>query len=90
LLLSVIEIRVGVVIAVGNAPLLSPGDTYINIVGVNIIGTGTAATWDIEVTGEDPTVFDGGSLRFISPTVIYTNSTDFDKYLVFPYRTILG
>jgi len=77
-------------IAVGNAPLLSPGDTYINIVGVNIIGTGTAATWDIEVTGEDPTVFDGGSLRFISPTVIYTNSTDFDKYLVFPYRTILG
>jgi len=77
-------------IAVGNAPLLSPGDTYTNIVGVNITGTGTAATWDIEVTGEDPTVFDGGSLRFISPTVINTNTTDSDKYLVFPYRTILG
>jgi hypothetical protein len=77
-------------IAVGNAPLLSPGNVYTNIAGVNITGTGTAATWDIEVTGEDPTVFDGGSLRFISPTVIYTNTTDFDKYLVFPYRTILG
>jgi len=77
-------------IAVGTAPLLSPGDVYTNIAGTNITGTGTAATWDIVVTGEDPTVFDGGSLRFITPTVIYTDTTDFDKYLVFPYRTILG
>ena len=77
-------------IAAGTAPLLSVGNTYINIVGSNISGTGTGATWDIEVTGEDPTIFDGGSLRFISPTIIATNTTDYDKYLVFPYRTILG
>ena len=77
-------------IAVGTAPLLSVGNTYVNIVGSNITGTGTGATWDIEVTGEDPTIFDGGSLRFISPTIIATNTTDYDKYLVFPYRTILG
>ena len=77
-------------IAVGTAPLLSVGNIYINIVGSNITGTGIGATWDIEITGEDPTIFDGGSLRFISPIVMYTNSTDFDKYLVFPKRTILG
>jgi hypothetical protein len=74
----------------GTAPLLSVGNTYVNIVGSNITGTGTGATWDIEVTGEDPTVFDAGSLRFIQPTIIATDTTDYDKYLVFPYRTILG
>ena len=74
----------------GAAPLLSVGNTYVNIVGSNITGTGTGATWDIEVTGEDPTVFDAGSLRFIQPTIIATDTTDYDKYLVFPYRTILG
>jgi hypothetical protein len=36
------------------------------------------------------TIFDGGSLEFISPVDMYTNTTDFDKYLVFPKRTILG
>lgn len=77
-------------IAVGTAPLLSVGSTYSTITGSNIIGTGAGATWDIEVTGEDPTVFDGGSLRFTYPTVIATDTTDYDKYLVFPYRTILG
>ena len=70
--------------------MLSVGNTYVNIVGSNITGTGTGATWDIEVTGEDPTVFDAGSLRFIQPTIIATDTTDYDKYLVFPYRTILG
>jgi hypothetical protein len=74
----------------GTAPLLSVGNTYVNIVGSNITGTGTGATWDIEVTGEDPTIFDAGSLRFIQPTIIATDTTDYDKYLVFPYRTILG
>ena len=77
-------------IAVGTAPLLSVGSTYSTITGSNIIGAGAGATWDIEVTGEDPTVFDGGSLRFTYPTVIATDTTDYDKYLVFPYRTILG
>ena len=77
-------------IAVGTAPLLSVGNTYIDIVGSNISGTGTGATWDIQIVGEDATLFDGGSLRFTKPTIIATDTTDYDKYLVFPYRTILG
>jgi len=77
-------------IATGIAPLLSVGSTYTGVSGTNITGSGSGATWDIEVTGEDTTVFDGGSLRFIMPTVITTNTTDYDKYLVFPYKTILG
>jgi len=40
------------------------------------------------VTNE--TTFDGNSLRFIQPTIIATDTTDYDKYLVFPYKTILG
>jgi hypothetical protein len=37
-----------------------------------------------------PTIFDGGSMQFIDPVDMYSNSTEYDKYLVFPYRTILG
>jgi len=77
-------------IAQGTAPLLSVGNTYTNIAGTNITGTGTGATWDLEVVGEDPTVFDGNSLKFIAPVDMYSNTTDYNKYLVFPYRTILG
>ena len=75
--------------ATGDAPLLSTGNTYTNIAGTNIIGTGTGATWDIEVVGADATTFDGSSVRFIAPVDMYSNTTDYDKYLVFPYRTIL-
>lgn len=76
--------------ASGFAPLLSTGDTYINIVGTNIVGTGNGATWDIVVVGADPTTFDGGSMQFVAPVDMYSNTTDYDKYLVFPKRTILG
>lgn len=75
--------------AAGIAPLLSVGDTYTNIIGTNITGTGTGATWDIEIVGEDPTVFDGNSLKFIDPVDMYSNSQEYDRYLVFPYRTII-
>ena len=76
--------------AVGTAPLLTVGDVYYNVSGTNITGTGTGATWDIITVGEDPTIFDGNSLQFISPVDNYSNSTAYDKYLVFPKRTILG
>jgi hypothetical protein len=76
--------------AVGIGPLLALGDYYIDVVGSNISGTGTGATWDIQVVGSVTTVFDGGSLQFTAPSNIYSNSTDLDKYLVFPKRTILG
>ena len=51
---------------------------------------GTGATWDIEVVGADPTIFDGSSVRFIAPVDMYSNTQEYDKYLVFPKRTILG
>jgi hypothetical protein len=76
--------------AEGFAPLFSTGNTYTNVVGTNITSSGTGATWDIEVVGTDPTVFDGSSVRFISPVDMYSNTQEYDKYLVFPKRTILG
>jgi hypothetical protein len=76
--------------AEGFAPLFSTGNTYTNVIGTNIIGSGTGATWDIEVVGTDPTVFDGSSVRFIAPVDMYSNTQEYDKYLVFPKRTILG
>jgi len=36
------------------------------------------------------TTFDGNSLRFIAPVDMYSNTQAYDKYLVFPKRTILG
>ena len=41
---------------------------------------------------EDPvgTTFDGNSLKFIEPVDMYSSTTEYDKYLVFPKRTILG
>lgn len=36
------------------------------------------------------TTFDGNSLKFIAPVDMYTTSDEYDKYLVFPKRTILG
>lgn len=75
--------------ATGFAPLLTVGDTYTNIAGTNITGIGTGATWDLEVVGEDTTVFDGNSLEFTAPVDMYSNTTDYDKYLVFPKRNIL-
>ena len=74
----------------GIAPVLSVGNTFINVVGTNLTGLGTGATWDFEVVGEDPTTFDGNSLKFIAPVDMYSNTTAYDKYLKFPYRTILG
>jgi len=37
-----------------------------------------------------PTIFDGDSMQFIDPVDMYSNSQEYDKYLVFPKRTILG
>ena len=74
----------------GFAPLFSTGDTYSNVSGINIIGTGNGATWNIEVVGAVPTTFDGSSVRFIAPVDMYSNTQEYDKYLVFPKRTILG
>jgi hypothetical protein len=67
----------------------STGDaTYTALSGTTSEGSG--ASWDIEVVGADATTFDGSSVRFIAPVDMYSNTQEYDKYLVFPKRTILG
>ena len=75
--------------------------TWIN--NANVICTwednfDTLATWTYGTPGANNqgTIFDGGSLQFITPVDMYssdnsttTNTTEFDKYLVFPKRNIL-
>ena len=70
--------------------MLTQSAMFYNLAGTNITGTGVGATWDIEVTGGVATVFDGNSLQFIEPVDMYSTTQIYDKYLVFPYRTILG
>ena len=47
-------------------------------------------TWSLipEEPGQE-TIFDGGSTRFITPADRWTNTDEFDKYLVFPRTNIL-
>jgi hypothetical protein len=35
------------------------------------------------------TIFDGGSMQFTAPVDMYSTTTSYDKYLVFPKRDIL-
>ena len=77
------------VFGTGTAPLFTAGDTYTNIVGTNITGTGTGATWDIEVVPGTATIFDHGSVEFSVPVDVYTNTQIYDRYLLFPKRNIL-
>jgi hypothetical protein len=39
--------------------------------------------------GSQGTYFDGGAMQFTDPVDMYTNTTAFDKYLLFPRRNIL-
>jgi hypothetical protein len=48
--------------------------------------SGVSVVWLSNV----PTIFDGGSMQFIDPVDMYSNSQEYDKYLVFPKTTILG
>ena len=75
--------------------------TWIN--NANVICTwednfSTLANWTYGTPGPNNlgTIFDGGSLQFITPVDMYssdnsttTNTTEFDKYLVFPKINIL-
>lgn len=77
------------VFCVGTAPLFFAGNIYLDIVGTNITGIGTGATWDIEVVNGALTEFDGGSVKFIAPVDMYSNTQLYDRYLLFPRRNIL-
>lgn len=75
---------------VGQAFPLKQGEIFYNIVGTTIAGTGSGATWDLEIASGVPTVFDGNSLQFNTPVDIYGVTDEYNKYLVFPKRNILN
>jgi hypothetical protein len=53
----------------------------------------TLATWTYGTPGPNNlgTIFDGGSLQFTAPVDMYSNNntTEYDKYLLFPKINIL-
>lgn len=73
----------------GQATPLTLGNAYTGIVATTVTGHGTGATWNLLVASGDVTVFDGGGLTFTVPTDIYGVTDQYNKYLVFPKRTIL-
>jgi hypothetical protein len=73
----------------GIAPLLSTGNTYDNIIGTTD-GSGINAEFNFVVGSGSATVFDTDSTRFITPVDNYSNSTEYDKYLIFPKNNILA
>jgi hypothetical protein len=73
----------------GQAPLFSLGDTFTNITGTNLAGTGSSAAFNFVVASGEITTFDATSMRFEAPVDIYTSTDAYDKYLVFPQRNIL-
>jgi len=73
----------------GQAQLFSSGELYNSIAGTNISGTGVGATFDFLVASGEITEFDSTSMRFEAPVDNYSNTTEYDKYLVFPRRNIL-
>jgi hypothetical protein len=74
----------------GTAALLTQDNVYTNVPSVNVTGSGTGATWDFVVSGNEVTEFDGGSMQFVAPVDMYGPTQIYDKYLAFPRRTILG
>jgi hypothetical protein len=62
-----------------NADVVVPWDDF----------RGNEVDWLNDYNG-DPTIFDGGSLKFIAPVDMYSNTQAYDKYLLFPRRDILS
>jgi hypothetical protein len=53
-----------------------------------INNAGQTVIWTNDYNGQ-PTIFDENSLQFIAPVDMYSNTTEYDKYLMFPKRNIL-
>jgi hypothetical protein len=77
---------------------LASWDNNANVVCIWEDNLQTSATWTYGTPGPDNrgTIFDDGSLQFTAPVDMYsgdnsttTNTTDFDKYLLFPKQNIL-
>lgn len=73
----------------GTASLFANANSYTGLIGTNLSGFGTGATWDITVVPGVQTQFDGGSIQFTDPSDIDTNNNEFDRYLLFPRSSII-
>jgi hypothetical protein len=74
----------------GVAPYNSAGQTWTNIAGTTIVGTGSSAVFSLESVPGVATTFDHGSMQFTAPASQFNDgTTDYDKYLVFPKSNIL-
>jgi len=73
----------------GEAPIFSLDQTYNNVSGTNIVGSGVGATFDFKVESGTQTTFDENSMKFTAPVDMYDPTDRDDKYLVFPKANIL-
>jgi len=69
-----------------------PNTTWINDLNPAIIlpwtnDSGAVVEWSYATP--PGTTFDGGSLQFITPVDMYSNSNEYDRYLLFPRRNIV-
>ena len=68
-------------------------DTWVNENNVSVSwvnNSNSVVEWSNGGTTTFDTQFDGGSLTFNAPADIYTNTDAYNKYLMYPDRTILG
>ena len=74
----------------GQAPLGTLDNLFSGVAGTNVIGTGSGGIFDILVGSGVATTFDAGSIVFEAPVDMYSSTDSYDRYLVFPRRTILS
>jgi Putative Ig domain len=66
-------------------------DSWITNYGGTAVWTDSSLITVIWTSGTPPgTTFDQNSLQFTAPVDMYSSTTDYDKYLVFPKHNILG
>lgn len=73
----------------GTASIFAADTQYTMLTGINVVGAGTGATWNITVVPGEQTVFDGNSIQFVDPSQPDSNTNAFDRYLLFPRMNIL-
>ena len=72
----------------GNPALLDNGTSYANLLGTNVISSGSGARFTVTIAND--TTFDNNSLQFNTPADKYGLTDEYNKYLLFPKTNILG
>jgi hypothetical protein len=62
---------------------------FSNMDRFEMVMTKPTSKFDFLIASGEITEFDSTSMRFEAPVDNYSNTTDYDKYLVFPRRNIL-